>query len=175
MTADGIPDAGLHTPAPPVRAEVAHVLPGRLRVRVPSRQRDAAWFAEAARVLEAMPGTGPVTANPVSASLLILHREPSDQVLAFARARGLFDAEVATAHAVGFPPTRAFSHEVKGALERADLALRFASGGRSDLRSMTFAALVLGAAVQAVRGQLLPAAGTLLAYALSALPRRDEG
>lgn len=175
MSDQGGPDTDLRSAAVPVRAEVAHVLPGRLRVRVPSRQRDATWFAEAVHVLETMPGTGPVTGNPVSASLLILHREPTERVLAFARAQGLFDADVATAHAIGFPPTRAFSHEVKDRLEQADLALRFASGGRSDLRSAAFATLVVGAAVQAVRGQLLPAAGTLVAYALAMLPRREEG
>ena len=86
----------------------------------------------------------------------------------FARAHDLFDlAPPAETHASHKPLPAA----VGDSLELADLALRFKTGGRADLGSLTFGALTAAAVVQLFRGQFLSPGVTLLHYALALIPQ----
>lgn len=64
------------TPLP--LAEIAHLLPGRLRLRIPSRRGDAPFFAEIAARMARLAGVRAVRANLRTASLLIEHDGPAD-------------------------------------------------------------------------------------------------
>ena len=54
---------------------LSHVSKGRLRLRIPSKKRDTAFFSGLQAVLSAVPGLDQVKVNPLSGSLLILHSE----------------------------------------------------------------------------------------------------
>jgi hypothetical protein len=152
------------------RAVVAHALPGRTRIRISDRKHDREFFQRAAATLIEMDGTGPVTINPVSASVLVLHRDSVEALGAFAREHGLFDLAPQVIEAP--PPRRPLPQAVGDKLQLADFALRYKTGNKTDLATITFGALIIGAGVQLLRGQFLPASATLLHYALDLVPRR---
>src|SRR5579875_402709 len=77
------------TPLP--QAELVHQLPGRLRLRVPARRGDAAFFAEMAKRLGGLAGVGAVHANPRSASLLLEHEGGADALLRAIREHGFLE------------------------------------------------------------------------------------
>jgi hypothetical protein len=54
-------------------AEIAHLTPGRVRLRVGSRRGDAWFFAEAGRQLAELPGVIGVSTNRHSQSITIRH------------------------------------------------------------------------------------------------------
>jgi hypothetical protein len=55
-------------------AVVVHVSRGRVRLRIPARKHDAAFFSDLERRLAPLPGVEKVEVNPVTASVLVLHR-----------------------------------------------------------------------------------------------------
>jgi len=62
---------------------LSHVSKGRLRLRIPSKKRDAAFFSRLQAVLSAIPGIDQVKVNPSSGSLLILHSELPEEMASF--------------------------------------------------------------------------------------------
>ena len=106
------------------RAFLAHRLPGRLRVRVPSRKGDRTYFGRAAERLGAHPGIRAVRVSPRTASVAIEHDGPAGEVARLARECGLFDlpegavvatlAEAAPARIVGVQPRAAVAAGLAG-------------------------------------------------------------
>lgn len=140
-------------------AHIVHRAPGRLRLRIPARRRDTGYFGELAERLARLPGVESVRADSLSAGVLILHRGVGEAELA-AACEGL--AELSEVP----PPARRAIDQAAAALERADAALRQASGGRSDTASLVFLLLAALALVQLGRGQVLAPASSLLWHAL---------
>src|SRR3712207_2036044 len=112
------------------RAHVAHRIPGRLRVRVPSRKGDRAYFGRAAERLGAHPGVRSVRASPRTASVTIEHDGGVEGFARLAREHGLFDLPEAAvvgaiveapARIVGVDPGSAVAVELAG-LEAVQLA-----------------------------------------------------
>lgn len=66
----------------PASAVVVHTLPGRTRLRIPDRQRDAVYFSEMARRLSEHPQVKRVAVNPDTASILIEHDGTIDAIAA---------------------------------------------------------------------------------------------
>jgi hypothetical protein len=153
----------------PPPATVVHELPGRIRIRVPSRRGDAPYFEAAAEALARCPLVEAVRFNPLAGSLLLLHRSDRESIREYAEARGLFS--VRDEPELGSPATTttAALHSMLG---RFDDALLGATRNTGDLRTVTFLALVGAAALQFARGNVLPAGVTLLHYAMDALPQR---
>src|SRR5437879_2986087 len=81
-------------------ANVEHQLPGRVRLRVPSRQRDAPFFATIEVQLRTAAPVHRVRANPHTASVVIEYDGDLEAVVTFARERGLVDVVPTAA-----PPT----------------------------------------------------------------------
>lgn len=143
-------------------ARVVHLSRGRLRVKVPEKRRDEAFFKTVEEHLRSWQSIERVEVNPLTASLLV-H---------FADLGGLF-AENAMRNdlfAIDFDELRA-EHEgarpsvMVWARQRwadADKLLRRWTDGNADLRSTAFLVAVVGAIVQAYRGQIAPPAATLL-------------
>jgi len=73
------------------QAQIEHELPGRLRLRIPSRRGDRTFFEAAGQRIAAMPGVRSIHANPLTGSLLVGHGTSTDAIASFARERGLFD------------------------------------------------------------------------------------
>jgi hypothetical protein len=151
------------------RADVVHALPGRTRIRVRERLHDVEYFERVVRSLRSMDGAGEVTASHKTGSVLVVHRDSWEALGAYAKGQELFDLAPPPPPSHPEPP-RPLPRMVGDALQVADLGLRVETGGRVDLASATFGALVAGAVVQAFRGQFLPASATLLAYAMRLVP-----
>lgn len=66
-------DAGAWAVLDRAQACIAHRTAGRLRLKVPGRRHDAAFFADLERELVAQPGIVSVQANPMTASILVVH------------------------------------------------------------------------------------------------------
>ncbi|MGJ0508218.1 MAG: hypothetical protein ACR652_14085 [Methylocystis sp.] len=150
-------------------AYVVHETPSRLRLRVPARRRDNAWFTEARRRLsQALPGAR-IEANPLTGSILICAPDAARGVDAMAD--GPFRL-CATPRAEG--PIQNLSAQAEAFNER----VRRLSGGFADARTYIVAGLVLTAFVQIARGQVFAPAVTLLWYAGQAIhawtPSDDE-
>jgi hypothetical protein len=143
-------------PPEPPTAHVVHRLPGRLRLRVDDKRGDQAWFDEAATTLAMLAGVEEVATSPRTSSIMLRHRGDAGELLAAAAARDLFrlaDGEPAEGSAA----------------ER----LRAAAGAFTASEGLALV-LTLAALRQLWRGQILPPAVTLLAYAATVLATRDH-
>jgi hypothetical protein len=79
------------------QARIAHLLPGRLRLHIAARRGDGAFFERVAAALSEVPMVQAVRANPRTASLLLSHTGPVEDLAQMARERGLFDLAPARA------------------------------------------------------------------------------
>ena len=141
-------------PSEPPAARVVHRVPGRLRLRIEGKRGDREWFDEAAAGLAMLRGVEAVATSPRTSSLLLRHCRPAEEVLADAAVRGLFTLpDEATAGA------------------SAAARLQAAAGGLGASEGLA-ALLALAALRQVWRGNIMPPAVTLLAYAATVLATR---
>lgn len=148
----------------PTIAYQVHRTAERLRLRVPDRRHDAAFFSGLGERLSALPGIVEVSGNPVSAGLLI-RLDPTheqDPVPAI-EAAGLIQI------VAGPPPLSPALTAFRRATQRIDRDLEERTGGSADLRTLAFVLLLALALRQALRGQLLAPAASLLWYAFELL------
>jgi len=54
-------------------ASIAHRIPGRIRIRIPSAKADSEFLEQARTALAALPGVLEVTSNPLTGSIVVLH------------------------------------------------------------------------------------------------------
>jgi hypothetical protein len=150
-------------------AYVVHRLASRTRLRVPDLRRDHERCGVVVEALSHCPEVVAARANPMTASIVVEHDDDAlDRIAAYARDLDLFDLELQ-------PPTRPVAAPgvvVEDALARVDAWVRTETAGRSTLGSVAVMALLAGSLWQATRGQVLPAAITLVWYALALSPPR---
>lgn len=94
--------------APLPHAKIEHRIPGRMRLRIHTRRRDAGFFERAVAFLAGEPGVRTVRANPHTASLLVEYEGDGTALLAAAEGHGLFEVAVPAPGrtvAVGAPPS----------------------------------------------------------------------
>ena len=146
-------------------AQVEHLSPGRLRLRVASQRGRATYFETVRARLGQEPMVRAVQVNVHTGSVLLYLHEPVNwpQLLARAAQLDLFrlvhtPGPGATARQVRVPPVLGRLAE-PGTASSAALAL----------------ALLVGAAVQGWRGQIAAPAVTLAWYALQLLRSTDKG
>jgi hypothetical protein len=149
-------------------AHVAHRTAYRVRLRIPSRRHDRAFFTRLVAGLRACPAVSELEVNPATASVLLVDPRgvALDAVRSHAHEHGLFEmASVARPHVV---------QSVLQGARQVDKGLRRASGDQLDLRALAFLALLGGALYQLLRGDILAPAATLGWYAAAvlALPPR---
>lgn len=144
-------------------AHVVHRLPGRLRIKFDRQKGDGAFFSMLSRELRACPGVLDVTANPITASVLIQHTADETKIMQFAATHELFNVS---------------PHDGSPAVDvQAQMTAGF-RGFNRDLQSVTGGALnfdaliVLGlgglAIQQAIEGNIMAPAVSLLWYAYNA-------
>ncbi|MCP5373710.1 MAG: hypothetical protein H6907_18430 [Hyphomicrobiales bacterium] len=149
----------------PPAARVVHAINGRLRLRVPDRRGDTAYFERAVQVLGAGAGVRGVRANPVTGSLLVVHEATTDAVTALGEAQGLFRVAPAPPQPPPVPPSTAFLAGLAG----ANRGILNTSGRRADLGSLLALPLLVGSLALVVRGTANVPALSLLWYAVGAL------
>lgn len=141
------------------RAYVVHRTRHRVRLRVPDKRADTAWFSEAAARLEEMDWVSRIETGPVSASL-VLHCDIADNLDERLSTTGVFEFQ---AQAPAVPPA---TEQLKAGVSDLDRALRESGAGDTNLRSLLFLLMLILAGVQMARGQVMVPAISLLWYAM---------
>ena len=161
-------------------AYVVHSLPGRTRLRIPSRKGDANYF-DHARVLLRESGIA-ASCGMLTASVVLEHRMPLEEVRTIALEHELFavvDDDPATSPLSSFAPLHVVATGFVVAAVYQAFRKQFMGSGVENLwnaygaiRTLhnhpVAAALVTLGLVQLARGNTLPSAVNLLYYALNA-------
>lgn len=145
--------------ADPPQAYVVHETPSRLRLKVPARRRDRAYFSAASRLLSEKLPAARIDANPLTASILICGPD-AGRLLDRPDDLGPFRISREPESQVG---------ELGRELQAFNRRLVNVSAGRVDARAYIVLALLVGAMVQIARGRIFAPAVTLLWYAGEAI------
>ncbi|MDE2477116.1 MAG: hypothetical protein KGO48_18825 [Alphaproteobacteria bacterium] len=138
-------------------AEIAHLTPGRIRLRVGARHGDALFFIEAGRQLAELPGVTGVSTNRHSQSITIRHDGTLRLELisgALAAAAAAPSVQVPTAesdYSEALPMVRGRSGQVVSALVQLAVAAMF---GRALAHVLE---LLAGNLIQAAAREIAPA------------------
>lgn len=142
-------------------AHVAHQIHGRVRIRVPSRRGDTAYFANVYESLTAFPAIEELRVNPVAGSVIINHSDSSlDPLKQYAQEKQLFILEE-----TDYQPEVLLQRASSG-LASIDSGMKKITAGDFDLRSALFILLIAVAIRQLLRGHVVGPASTLLWQAL---------
>ncbi|MGB9751409.1 MAG: hypothetical protein C0183_20785 [Roseiflexus castenholzii] len=152
---------------------VAHRTGDRVRLRIPARKGDTAYFARVEQELAACGRVGFVEANPLTASILLHYSGTEDDLRRDAVDLGLFTIEAIP------PAANPALNAAAARIDQIDRMIQRSSNGSFDLLEVVFVGLVGASIVQALRGQALGPASTLMAHALAILAlhrsRRERG
>lgn len=144
------------------QGRICHLSAGRLRIRIPERRRDEAFFDSVAAQLTGWDSVDRVEVNPLTASVLV-HFADADALFAeIERRNDLFTLAAEPIEAGEASDRVPLTDRVTRLWKKGDKALRRWSGGSTDIRNAAFAVLVASAVYQLLRGQIFPPAGTLL-------------
>lgn len=150
-------------------AHVVHALPGRVRVRVPERRGDAAFFEDLASRLATLPAVAAVATNPLTGGVLI-HFTGAVEAFALSAAAVLGDIRLDLSP----PPVPPMLERLRGELTSIDATIQGLTEGELDARSVLFAGLIAVSAVQLLRGNIVAPAATMLWYAAELARRRTR-
>jgi len=146
------------------RAHIVHIVPGSMRIKIPSMRRADSYFAALDNALQKLPGVTGVNAAPLTSSLrLQFDPKISERIIArYARDHELFELEPHV------PWTRKTLTLVKIGAQKADRKLKTADGERYDKRALLVLLLLALSVRQMRQGQILNPAANLLwnAYTL---------
>jgi hypothetical protein len=149
-------------PSPPA-ARISHFTPRRLRIKVPEKRRDSAFFETVAERLATWNSVEGVETNPLTASVLIHFSDPERLFLEAAAKNDLFDIDFDSASGDSASP--AVTEAAVRSFETADHALRRWTQNQIDMRGVLFVLLLAGGVFQLLRRRLDAPAPTLLWYA----------
>ena len=141
---------------------VVHLSQGRLRVRIPEKRRDEAFFKMVEERLRAWESIKLIETNPLTASVLVHFSDLGALFGENAIRNDLFTVNVDELRAEHDKPRQAVTAWARQRWANADKMLRRWTDGSADLRSAAFVIAVAAAIVQAYRGQIAPPAATLL-------------
>lgn len=144
-------------------ARISHFTPRRLRIKVPEKRRDRAFFDTVAQQLATWDSVERVETNPLTASVLIHFSEPERLFLEAATKNDLFDIDLDAAFVDSSKPV--VTQAAVQSFQTADDALRRWTKDEVDLRGALFVLLLAGGMFQLLRRQLDTPAPTLLWYA----------
>lgn len=158
------------------KAEIRHASHGRLRLAVPSRKGNRAYFEHVEKTLpELMPGAGSVSTNHQTGSILILHDGAITTKALASMEHGVFHLDETT----GLGRTvKGLAPSVRQAFRDADKKIKAASHDEIDTAGLAFLVLLGTGAYQIAKGNFAaPAWYTLFWYALNiflkGLPKED--
>ena len=144
-------------------ARISHFTPRRLRIKVPEKRRDRAFFDTVAQQLATWDSVEWVETNPLTASVLIHFSEPERLFLEAATKNDLFDIDLDAAFADSSKPV--VTQAAVQSFQTADDALRRWTKDEIDLRGVLFVLLLAGGLFQLLRRRFDTPAPTLLWYA----------
>jgi hypothetical protein len=131
-----------------VEAYILHRLPGRVRLKIPDRIGDPAYFAELEKQLPAYKQFEKIQANPETGSLLLTDGKIDlDDLSGYARENDLFVVSEAPA------PAKPLSDNFMAPVASANAALRTRTAGRLDLAEIAFLLMMGFGIFRLVRGK----------------------
>ncbi|MGK9235669.1 hypothetical protein KXS07_03785 [Inquilinus limosus] len=140
---------------------ICHLTPGRIRIRIPERRHDAAYFAAVQDRLSQWAGVEAVAVNPRTASVLVHYSDAAGLFHAHATANDLFTL---VDPPVGRPASPAAWIRSAAGRPRGRLG-RGWSAAKTELRSAIAIGLLGAGVYQLLRGRIAAPAVTLLWYA----------
>jgi hypothetical protein len=149
-------------PNPPA-ARISHFTSRRLRIKVPEKRRDTAFFDTVAERLATWDSVERVETNPLTASVLVHFSDPHRLFLEAVAKNDLFDIDFDAAFRASSEP--AVTQAAGQLFEMADDALRRWTRNQIDMRGVLFVVLLAGGLFQLLRRKLDTPAPTLLWYA----------
>jgi hypothetical protein len=145
-------------------AVLSHTTPGRLRVKVPSRKGDAAYFSVLKEHFAHFEGVKQVEANALTSSVLLIHSADLKALAAFAEEHALFKLRK-----LG-PQASSFSGKFAGAFSDFDRRVKRLTGSELDVPGVAFVTLLGFGIYEIGRGNFTaPAWYTAFWYALNIL------
>ncbi|MFN3920049.1 MAG: HMA2 domain-containing protein [Methylohalobius sp.] len=149
-------------------AYLSHVATGRVRVKVPERRGDEAYFSALKTALSARSDIQGVQASARTGSVLLLHDGSLDlnALAKQAKDQGWFQLDLTP------PASESLSGLISRQLDRLDHFMRRFSGSRLDNPPLIFLALTVLAVRQIAKGQVAPPAATTLWYLYELLQRQ---
>lgn len=157
------------------QAFIKHQMPGRARLKIPSKRGDETYFEALAEAFAACEAITQLQINPPTASLLIQHGNAPFSVIAeFAGDAGLF--AVAEGEEAEWLATQHLSVASLSSMAAAHLDNKLAdlSAGRVDVRSVLFLGFVGLAVHEATKGHVMAPASTFLWRALQLLNKKND-
>lgn len=140
-------------------AVITHRLPGRIRLKLPGLKRDALALGQIAEGLGLCPFVLGVEANPLLGSLLIRHQGDGSEVESWAEAQGLFRA--------GPEARETVQGRLREGVDGLARGLSAVSGQRLESREWLTLGLIGMAIHQAIEGNIMVPAVSLLWYAIN--------
>ena len=152
--------------AEPPSAWISHFTSRRMRIKVPEKRRDAAFFDVIRNRLAGWDSVERVETNPLTASILV-HFSDAERLLREAAAKNDFlDVEFGV---ITQPAEPVLTDAAVRSFITGDRTLRGWTHNEIDMRSVVFVLLFVGGLYQLLRGRLSTPAPTLLWYAGSVL------
>ncbi len=143
-------------------ALVVHNMAGRIRIRVPSKKGNAAYFTAVKETLSACVGVEGVEVAPFTGSILVRCHGPTEGIIGWAESQGLFVVRQEQSIKV-----TAFHDAVAGRIGALDDRIKAVTGEGFDLPGLAFLALMGAGIYQIARGNFAaPAWYTAFWYAL---------
>jgi hypothetical protein len=143
------------------QARVCHFANGRLRVKIPERRHDEAFFDTVRERLSSWASIERVEVNPLTASVLVRFADLTALFAENALKNDLFEVDYDALSAATEPQPPLTERAAQG-FARVDAALQRWSGGAADFRSVVFLLLLLGGLRQLSRGNIASPAASLL-------------
>ena len=144
-------------------AHISHFTTRRLRIKVPEKRRNAAFFENVADRLATWDSIERVETNPLTGSVLIFFSDPQRLFLEAVAKNDLFNIDFETAF--GSSPEPVVTEAAVRSFETVDQTLRRWTQNQIDVRSVLFILMFAGGVLQLLRRRLDTPAPTLLWYA----------
>jgi hypothetical protein len=149
-------------------AHIVHEMPGRFRLRVPSRVKDAEYFKRVREELQIIPEISLLETNSTTGSILVEYIGDAQTIFDAARERDLFRVS-RPKPALHEPLSLRLSQSLR------DFDRSVSSFTKGELDAAALISMLLGAAgaVQFAKKKVWPAGATLLWYAVNVLLARS--
>jgi hypothetical protein len=129
-------------------AFVAHTTPRRLRIKIPSKRGNRAYFNNLMGSFSDLEGIEELRVNPATGSILFIHELEVPRIIAYATAKGSF------ALLPGRPYPANIRQRLSKTIQDSDRVIRNVTGDEVDMGSLTFLVLIAAGIYQIGRGNL---------------------
>ncbi|MGD8312163.1 MAG: hypothetical protein PVJ66_06160 [Gammaproteobacteria bacterium] len=148
---------------------IVHQVRGRIRLRIREKRQDETYFEDARSLLESLPGIVQVSVNSSTASIVMHHELPNNDVLL----ERLDDCGLFVLGTESAQQTTTFA-PLRNGLSGIEQALKSGTAGSVDLRTLAFLGMMGLTLHQILRGQVLGPALPMLWNAFSLIDRASS-